>query len=263
MPLVLVASLGACPALLGPLAAAAVIALRPDTPLQYLFFLALLPGLASAALALFAVRDIPHPAHPGAAPPPLLQRYPTPLWHLIAAAALFSLGNSSDAFLILRSRELGLSFTQVVLAFALYNAIYALGALPLGRLSDRVGRKPVVIAGWLVYALVYLGFAAAKSAVAPRPLLAAYGLYQALSEGITKALIADVVPTHQRAGAIGLFYTVTGLAQLVASLAAGLLWPVHLLHARLMAPFLLGALCATLAIPLIATVRTSHPPQHP
>jgi MFS family permease len=226
--------------------------------LGWLFVVALAPGLLSALLAVLAVRDVPHAADADAKPPPLVQRYPAPLWHLIAAAALFSLGNSSDSFLILRSRELGLSFTRVVLAFALYNAVYALGAIPLGRLSDRMGRKPVVVAGWLVYAAVYLGFAVARSAAAPWALLAAYGLYQALAEGVTKALIADVVPARQRAGAIGLFYTVTGIGQLVASLAAGALWNVRLFEGTVMVSFLIGSACAAAAVPLIATVRSEQ-----
>jgi MFS family permease len=204
-------------AILGPLVALVIVLARPDVPLQWLFFVALVPGVLSALLAQVAVREIGHEAHAGARPPAIFQRYPKALWQLVGAAALFSLGNSSDAFLILRSKELGLSFAQVILAFAVYNAVYALGAIPLGKLSDRVGRKPMVVAGWLVYAGVYLGFSVAGASWAPWGLLGAYGLYQALSEGVTKALIADVVPRGQRAGAIGLFYTVTGVGQLFAS----------------------------------------------
>jgi MFS family permease len=195
-----------CGAVIGPLLAVLILVLRPNIRLQYLFFVALVPGLLSSILAFIAVRDIPHEPHPEANPPPILQRFPRPLWHLIVAAALFSLGNSSDSFLILRSKELGLSFTDVILAFAMYNTIYALGALPVGRLSDRIGRKPVIVGGWIVYTAVYLGFSAAKTSAAPWALLGVYGIYQALTEGVTKALIADVVPTHQRAGAIGLFW---------------------------------------------------------
>ena len=164
---------------------------------------------------------------------------------------------SSDSFLILRSKECGLSFPQVILAFTLYNVVYSIGAIPLGKLSDRIGRKPVVVAGWIVYAAVYLGFSAAKSSTAPWVLLGVYGLYQALTEGVIKALIADVVPKDQRAGAIGLFYTMTGVGQLAASLAAGALWQVRLFNGTLMASFLIGAICATAAVPLIARVRVA------
>ena len=248
-----------CGAVAGPLLALLIVTFKPDLPLQWLFFIALAPGLLSSLLAAIAIRDIAHPPHPDAKPPPILQRFPAPLWRLIAAAFLFSLGNSSDSFLILRSKELGLTFAHVILAFAIYNAVYALGALPLGRLSDRIGRKPMLIAGWLVYAAVYLGFSLASSSAAPWFLFAAYGLYQALSEGVTKAFIADVVPRHQRAGAIGLFYTVTGMGQLIASLLAGWLWNARLLQGRVMPALLIGALFAILAAPLIATVRVKPP----
>jgi MFS family permease len=248
-----------CGAILGPLLALLIVVLRPGTPLQWLFFVALVPGLLSSLLAFLAVRDIPHKADPTAKPPTILQRFPKPLWHLIAAATLFSLGNSSDSFLILRSKELGLTFPQVILAFALYNVVYALGAMPLGKLSDRIGRKPIVVTGWIVYAAVYLGFSLAKSSSAPWVLLGIYGLYQALTEGVTKAFITDVVPKEQRAGAIGLFYTVTGVGQLVASVAAGALWHVRLFHGSLMASFLIGAICAATAVPLITSVRVVRP----
>jgi MFS family permease len=221
-----------------------------------LFFVALVPGLLSSALAMIAVNDIPHEAHPGAAPPPILQRYPRPLWQLIGAAALFSFGNSSDSFLLLRSKELGLNFGQVILVFALYNVVYSLAATPCGMLSDRIGRKPVVAAGWLVYAGVYFGFAAARMPLAPWLLLPTYGLYQALTEGVTKALVSDVVAQHQRAGAIGLFYTVAGLGQFGASVVAGLLWSKQWLG--LHAPFLVGAVCALGAIGLLASVGAAR-----
>ena len=240
-------------AVIGPLIALAIVTFKPGFPLAWLFFVALIPGLLSSLLCILLVKDIPHSAHPDARPPPLLQHYPRPFWQVIAAAALFSLGNSSDSFLILRSRELGLTFGHVILAFTLYNIVYSLAAIPLGRLSDVIGRRPVVATGWLVYAGVYFGFSAARTSLAPWVLLATYGLYQALTEGVTKALVSDVVSKGQRAGAIGLFYTVAGIGQLAASLIAGTIWSqtIRGLHA----PFLFGAVCAMAAIPLILTSR--------
>jgi MFS family permease len=245
-----------CGAVAGPLVALAIIVCRPDFPLAWLFFIALLPGLLSASLAAVAVRDIPQAAKSGAAPPSIFQSFPLPFWHLLIANAIFSRGNSSDTFLLLRSRNLGLSIPAVILAFAIYNAVYALGSMPLGKLSDAIGRRPIIAAGWLIYAGVYFGFAAAKSTLAPWILLAVYGLYQALTDGVSKAMVSDVVPKHQRAGAIGLFYTASGAGQLAASLLAGTLWDVRLLNGRLMAPFVIGALCALIAAPMIATVPT-------
>jgi MFS family permease len=251
-----------CGAIAGPLLTLLIITLRPNLPLQWLFVAAVAPGALSALFAAVAVTDIPHKAHAHAKPPAILQSFPRPLWHLIAAALVFSLGNSSDSFLILRSKEVGLTFAHVVLAFAVYNTIYALAALPLGNLSDRIGRKPVVIAGWVVYAAVYLGFAAAHAAWTPWLLLGVYGLYQAMTEGVTKALVTDVVPKHQRAGAIGLFYTVSGIGQLAASLLAGSLWNTRWLNGHFNAGLALGGIFALAAIPLIATVRESASSEH-
>src|SRR5207247_1807589 len=109
---------------------------------------------------------------PEAKPPAILQKFPATLWLLILANFIFSLGNSTDGFLIKRSNEIGLGIGAVVLAYALYNAIYALGSYPMGVLSDRIGRKPVIISGWIVYAGVYLGFSAARSTWTPWVLFA-------------------------------------------------------------------------------------------
>lgn len=253
-------------AVLGPLCVLITLLLKPDFPLHWLFFIALAPGACSALLAALAVRDVAHEARAQAKPPfrsepqsrrqAILQRFPARLWHLIAAAAIFALGSSSDAFLLLRCNELGLSFAQVVLAYVLFNVVYTLSAAPLGGLSDRFGRKPVIAAGWIIYALVYLGFALTHSSRAPWILMSIYGLYWALTEGVTKAFVADVVRAHQRAGAIGLFYTASGVMQFLASLLAGILWNERWFD-TLLAPFALGAICAALAIPIILTVPIS------
>lgn len=115
---------------------------------------------------------------------------------------------------------------------------------------------PVIIGGWLIYAAVYLAFALTKTPWAPWVLFPMYGLYQAFSEGVTKAMVSDVVPQHQHAGAIGLFYTVSGLGQLVASVVAGALWNVRLFDGRIMVAFAIGSACSLAAIPVIASVRT-------
>ncbi len=144
----------------------------------------------------------------------------------------------------------------MILAFALFNAVYAVAALPLGHLSDRIGRKPVIIGGWLVYATVYAGFAMTRSPLAPWFLLGVYGLYQALTEGVMKAFVTDLVSAHQRASAIGLFASVSGFGQLAASLIAGGVWNVRWADGLIAAPFAIGAACALGAVPMIVTVRT-------
>lgn len=246
-------------AVVGPLVALAIILLKPGFPLAWLFFIALFPSLISVLLCAVVVKDIPHQANPDASPPPIIQKYPSRLWHLIGAATLFSLGNSSDAFLILRSKELGLTFAAVILVYTIYNVIYSVAAIPFGSLSDFVGRKFVIAGGWLIYSGIYLGFAMAHTSLAPWILLPIYGLYQALTDGVSKALVSDLAAKDQRAGAIGLFSTVSGLGQLAASVIAGLLWSTRIdgFHA----PFLFGAICAVAAVPAILSLRnTMHPP---
>jgi MFS family permease len=180
-------------AVLGPVLVLLILHVRPNVSLQSLFYFALIPGLVSGILALLAVREIQHdPA--GLKPPPILQWYPARLWPLIAAAGLFALGNSSDTFLILRANQLGLTFSQVVLAFVFYNVVYALTSTPLGGLSDRIGRKPIIVLGWTLYAAVYLGFSTATSSAWVWLWLPIYGLYQAMTEGVTKPMVSDFVP---------------------------------------------------------------------
>jgi len=265
-----------CGAVIGPLVTLGVIAFiagrsavfganaKAETlrqlPLSRLFFIALIPGLLAVA-CVTAVREIRprkgEPTKTGGKPPPIFQSFPPALWQIVLAAFVFSLGNSSDTFLILRSSQIGLTFGVVILAYTMYNVIYAACSQPLGRLSDRIGRKPLLIAGWAIYAAVYAGFALFRAAWAPWILLAIYGVYQAMTDGVTGALISDIVPDEKRAGAIGLYYAVTGVGQLTASLAAGVVYNVFVADGRIMLPFALGAACALAAIPLLAIAHTT------
>jgi MFS family permease len=196
-------------------------------PLARLFYFSVVPGVISAGIVLAFVREI-RPKETGSGKPPaIFQSFPAHFWKLIAANAVFSLGNSSDTFLILRSGEMGLGFGAIILAYVMYNAIFAGTATPLGALSDRVPRKYVMAVGWAAYAGVYLGFAVWGWVGAPWVLLAVYGIYQAMTDGVGKALVSDLVPSEQRAGAMGLFYTVSGVGQLIASLVAGWIWMIR------------------------------------
>ncbi len=137
---------------------------------------------------------------------------------------LFTLGNSSDAFILLRGQERGLSILQVMGMSLTFNAIYTVFAGPLGAWSDRVGRRRLMLGGWLGYGLVYLGFAFSRSGWQVWALFGLYGLYYAATEGAARALVADLVPSAQRGGAYGLYNAAIGITVLPASLIAGLLW---------------------------------------
>ena len=166
---------------------------------------------------------------------------------------VFSLGNSSDVFLLLRAKELGLGTTLVVLAYGVYNLVYAGLSWPLGALSDRRRRESVIAGGLFVFGLVYLGFAVAPGAWAVWPLLALYGAYVAATEGVAKAWVADQVPGRGIGTAFGIFSAATGGALLLASVAAGLLWS----HVSPAAPSVMGASAAGLALALVVVTSAT------
>lgn len=229
-------------AVAGPLIGLAF--LHSGVALRAVILLAVVPGIAS----VFALRFLPE-ARPGstrsrdARPAAANVHLPKAFYLLLGAATVFMIGNSSDAFLILRSKDLGLTTTLAVLAYVAYNAIYALLSYPAGIISDRIPRAWVLVTGYLVFAGVYLGFAAGSSGGLVWPLFLVYGAYIALTDGVSKAFVADLVPAAARSSANGLFQGVSGLAALAASVTAGLLWD----HVSERAPFYLGAACASAA----------------
>ncbi len=142
----------------------------------------------------------------------------------LVIVAIFTLGNSSDAFLVLRAQNLGISVMGILLMLIVFNLIYTIISTPAGSLSDRIGRRKLIIGGWLVYALIYLGFALAGQGWQIWLLYVAYGLYYGMAYGSANALVADLVPSHLRGTAYGTYNAVIGLLAFPASLIAGLLW---------------------------------------
>jgi MFS family permease len=142
----------------------------------------------------------------------------------LVIVSIFTLGNSADSFLVLRAQNLGVSVLGILLMLAVFNLIYAVVSTPAGALSDRIGRRRLIIGGWLVYALIYFGFALASSDWQVWGLYAAYGLYYGLAYGSANALVADLVPDHLRGTAYGTYNAVIGLLAFPASFIAGVLW---------------------------------------
>ncbi|MEW6770521.1 MAG: MFS transporter [Bacillota bacterium] len=142
----------------------------------------------------------------------------------LAVVFLFTLGNSSNQFLLLRAQNLGFPLKEVIFLYLLYIAVYGLVAYPAGRLSDHIGRRRLLVWGYFTYGIVYLGFALAHRPETLWVLFAAYGIYSAATEGVEKALVADIAPQKQRATLIGLHATLVGIGLFPASLVAGLLW---------------------------------------
>jgi MFS family permease len=179
-------------------------------------------------------------------------------WRTLALLLVFSLANSSDTFLLLRARDVGLSPWSVVLAYALCNIVYAAASYPAGIVSDRLGRWRVIAVGWLIYAAVYAGMAV-TGPVGVWPLLALYGVYMALTDGVSKALIADHAPPQARGTALGIFHATSGIFALAASLIAGLLWT----RVAPPAAFWFAAAAALTAVALVPVLRTRAPSPAP
>ncbi len=175
---------------------------------------------------------------------------PAGYWRTLAILLIFALANSTDAFLLLRARDLGYSPATVVLAYALFNATYTIASYPAGVLSDRIGRWRIIGLGWIVYMAVYAGFAI----TGPRgvwALLALYGIYMAATDGVGKALIADHAPKSRRGAALGVFHMLSGLTTLLASIVGGVLWD----RVGPSATFWFGAAMALLALVAAALLR--------
>jgi MFS family permease len=237
-------------AAIGPLIGAGLLLLWPGQ-LRRVFLVAAIPG-ALAVLALFAIREEPaDPAAPsGEEPDPGATRKDVPV-RLLTAIGLFTLGNSTDALLLLRAGTLGVGTAQLPLLWALLHVVRAAVSWPMGRLADVLGRRATLIAGWLWYALCYLGFAMAHAAWQTWVLFAAYGLVAALTEGTERALIADAAPAGARGRALGLYNLVTGVGLLAASVLAGEVWE----HVSPAAALLLGACLALVAAAVLGAGR--------
>lgn len=168
---------------------------------------------------------------------------------------IFDLGNSSDAFLVLRAQERGMSVLNILIMLVVFNLVYTLVSTPAGGLSDKIGRRKVIIGGWIIYALIYLGFALAKNVTHVFLLYVAYGVYYGMAYGTAKAMIGDLVAPELRGTAFGTYNAILGILDFPASLIAGLLWSGAGKWAGFgpSAPFYFGAALATLAIILFVT----------
>jgi MFS family permease len=213
---------------------------------QWLVVVGVVPAVLAVLVLLFFVRDRRSSAGNTGSQVGLKRTggFDTRFKLFLAIMAVFTLGNSSDFFVILRAQNLGSSVLSVVLMLVVFNLTYTVTALPAGILSDRLGRRWVITLGWFIYALVYLGFALASELWQVWLLFAGYGVYYGVVEGVARAFVADLVPEKKRGTAYGLYHGVAGLALLPASLIAGWLWQAY----SPAAPFYFGAGLAFLAM---------------
>lgn len=234
-------------AAIGPLTAWAILTMAPGA-YRTVFLVSAIPGTIAILVVLAFVRDIKPGSRPAVRPTIRLRHLGRPFVLFTAASAVFALGNSSDAMLILRAQDLGATAALVPLMYFVFNVVAAALATPFGKLSDRVGRRWILAAGFAGYALVYAGFAMAHGAASPWLLFALYGVPYAMTEGLARAYVMDLVPADVRATAVGGYTFVLGLAALPASAGAGLLWD-HVSHPF---PFVVSAVLMALAAAWVA-----------
>jgi MFS family permease len=226
---------------------------------RLLVLVAIVPGVLAVTAIVVGVRDVPARTDISRAPraglvepgstvvPATWRRFPSAFWLFLVASGLFALGNSSDAFLSLRSQQLGVDVRDLLLMIIGFNVANALVSWPVGSLSDRIGRRALVALAWGIYAVAYAGFASVASADSVALLWILYGTYYGVSEAVGRALVADLAPTDLRATGYGIVNAVVGLAVLPASIIAGLLWD----RIAPSAPFWFGAVCAAFAVVLL------------
>ena len=216
-------------AVVGPLLASALLLLLPGQ-MRWVFALALVPGLLTLAVVLLKVREPPRAAPPpvpaggtrGVLPPfsalgPVFPRY-------LGVLVLFALGNSSDAFLLLRARDLGVAVALIPLLWAVLHVSKMVWSVVGGRMSDRTGPRRTIVAGWLLYAGVYAGFAMATAEWHAWALFVVYGLFFGLTEAPEKALVAAFAPAGLRGSAFGWYHAALGVSALLSSILFGVLW---------------------------------------
>lgn len=239
-------SLDTIGAYLGPLAAAALMA-ASGQDFRFVFELTLIPGFLAVGLLAIGIQEplVTRAAKTGSSPFTwrVLLRLGSGYWALVIVALVASLGNSSNAFLLLRAGQLGIPATLIPLTLVIMNITYSLSAYPAGVLSDRLGRVGVLFSGFLLYSLVYLGFAFAQTPWQIWGLFALYGIHLGMNKGVLAALIADTVPVDLRGTAFGFFNLTVGTALFLASLLAGWLWQTN----SAAVAFIAGGLLAILA----------------
>lgn len=241
-------------AVLGPLVAALLMGVF-GLSIGTVFLWAIVPSILVIIVMVVGLRE-PGRAAPAAQPTSLTgwSAFDPNLKRLYAAILLFTLGNSTDAFILLRLADVGIDATWIAVLWSAHHLVKMVSSWFGGSSSDRVGRKPLLLAGWAVYAGIYLGFAVSESAAVSIALFLAYGVYYGLVEPVERAWIVDLAPNNLRGTAIGYYHGAIGLTALPASLLFGILWQAF----GPAAAFAAGAGLAAAAAGLLLTIRGRH-----
>lgn len=240
---------------IGPTLAVALLYLFSGD-LRLVFLASAIPGVIAVALIIIFIKEKRHPGYAHVKAPKLaISSFDGRFRAYLVVIGIFSLGNFSDAFLILQAQNLGVQKELIPVVYLLFNLVYAVSSAPMGLVADRIGLRAVVAAGFLLYSAVFTAIAFSSSSVHIWFLLPLYGVYKGMSEGNQRAYLAAIAPAEARATAFGVYHTVVGLALLPASLIAGVLW--DRLGAK--AAFLFGGVMGlTAAIVFAAFIRNSR-----
>jgi len=216
---------------------------------QILALLSVIPAALAVLILIAGVKDIGSSANSLNSPALSFKRLGRGFGIFLLSVVIFTLGNSSDAFVILRAQERGTSLVGILSMLIIFNLLYALVSGPAGALSDRIERRTMIFVSWFAYALIYTGLALAQSAWHVWALFALYGIYYGSTEGVSRALVADLVGEDRRGSAYGVFNAAIGFTVLPASLIAGVLWQGmgEWRGFGASAPFIFGAVMALLA----------------
>ena len=221
--------------------------------IRYVFFLAIIPGLLSVIMILL-VKEEKSDLKAKSKIDIHIRQFPRGYWKYLAVMALFGIGNSTNSFLILQIKNKGLSLINTVLVYALFNLVAALISYPAGSLSDRFGRKPLLLSSFIIFLVSYAGFGFLSDPIFIGVLFVFYGLFQGIFRSVGKSFAADFVPEQLRASSIGWYSAAIGISGLVASIIAGLLWD-NISHS---AVFIYGAMTAFIGIIFLSALIPSR-----
>jgi MFS family permease len=245
-------------AIIGPLLASGILLLFPDN-YRMVFLFAAIPGLLGLISIIFFVKEA---KNKNVAPLGRLtfKDFPPKYYIFLGIVFIFTLGNSTDALLLIKASDLGISAALIPIIYLIFNLVSVIFAVPVGMLSDKVGKGKIVIIGYLLYAGIYFGFGNTDSQVVMVLLFALYGLYSAFTDGVQKALVSDLIDENMRGSGLGIYNCLVGVMLFPASVVAGYLYD----HVNNKAPFYYGSIMALIAATIMIffyrkEIRGSHP----
>jgi MFS family permease len=242
-------------AVVGPLTAFFILGLFQNN-YRLVFWMSIIPGIIAVLLIIFFITEKGKERTLAAERPRLTLRHFNWRFRIfIVIAAIFALGNSSDAFLILKAQQTGIQPTLIPIVYLTFNLLYALSAIPAGMAADRFGKRRIILLGFILFSLVYYGFAVTEDSRGIWGLFVLYGIFMGLTEGIQKAYLATIIPPDFKATAFGVYNTVVGLATLPASIIGGWLWDAFSSSATFYFGSAMAAVAAVLFVAFMLTAK--------